>query len=303
VTLRLTTVVYHYVRPADELPGTGYGGLDVEVFERQLDDLSRNATPVGWTAVAAALDGRQELPHDAVLVTFDDGLADHHRHVLPRLVARGLAGLFFPLARTPADGLTVGHRIHVLIATLGADRAHEMIVQRFPDRDRERHGALEEIALAARPDDPEDAWKRPLQRELSRAAAGVLSDLVDEFVGPEDEIAASFYLGERDMLDLTEAGMHLGGHGRDHLWLDFEDRLTVRAELAASISLLERLQPGDWPFAYPYGGAGRSAPAEVSRAGFRAAFTTAERSVGRFRLGRFDGEEIGVTPFADWYPR
>src|SRR3954447_15393606 len=115
MTLSLTTLMYHYVRPAAELPLAGYGGLDTSVFDKQLDDICRNATPVDWLSVAAALDGGTRLPDDAVLLTFDDGLADHKRHVLPRLAARGITGVFFPLARTPRDGLALGHRLHALI--------------------------------------------------------------------------------------------------------------------------------------------------------------------------------------------
>src|SRR5690242_2991566 len=106
-TLALTTLMYHYVRPAVELPHAGYGGLDVEAFDRQLDVICREATPVAWPEVAAALESGAALPDDAVLLTFDDGLVDHSRYVVPRLVERGLAGLFFILARTPRDGLAL----------------------------------------------------------------------------------------------------------------------------------------------------------------------------------------------------
>src|SRR3954452_4466915 len=104
-TPALTTLMYHYVRPAAELPRAGYGGLDVEAFDRQLDVICTVATPVAWPDVAAALETGRALPRNAVLLTFDDGLVDHSRYVLPRLAARRLDGLFFVLARTPRDGL------------------------------------------------------------------------------------------------------------------------------------------------------------------------------------------------------
>src|SRR4051794_26096797 len=117
MSLPLTTLMYHYVRPAAELPLAGYGGLDVAVFDQQLDQICRTATPVGWPAVAAALDGGPSLPAGAVMLTFDDGLVDHKRYVLPRLAARGISGVFFALARNARDGLTLAHRLHVLIGT------------------------------------------------------------------------------------------------------------------------------------------------------------------------------------------
>lgn len=297
--MRLLTLMYHYVRPATELQHAGYGGLDTQTFEMQLDELAGDLTPVDWPAVHSALAGGPELPTDAVLLTFDDGLADHARYVLPCLAARGLSAMFFTLARSPGAGLTLGHQLHALIARLGGDTARAMIVARLPDAERTRHAALEARALEAHPDDPEDAWKRPLQREMARVAAPALSALIAENIGREDELARVLYLDETQLMHLVDAGMYLGGHGSEHLWLDHEDQPSVRAELAASTALLTRVQPGPWAFAYPYGGVNESVAEEVKRAGFRAAYTTVWASHGPFRLGRVDGESIGRRRLRD----
>lgn len=293
MTLQLTTVMYHYVRPAAELPLAGYGGVDTNEFERQLDEISRRATPVTWPAVVAALDEREPLPDDAVLLTFDDGLADHAWHVLPRLVYRRLSAVFFPLARSPRDGLTLAHGLHLLIAALGSDEARQHIVERLSDEDRQTHARLEATALSERPTDPEDAWKRPLQRELAGSAEPIVAGVVRDKVGPADELARALYLSESDTAELVRAGMYLGGHGCAHLWLDHEDVATVRTELQASAEFVDRLQSGPRPFAYPFGGVSETAAREVERAGFRAAFTTVRHSHGPFRLGRVDAESAG----------
>ena len=124
-------VMYHYVRDADARPVVGYRGIDPATFDAQLDAICRLGTPVGWADLAAALSGLRALPSDAVLLTFDDGLADHHRVVLPRLVARRLPAIFFVLARDPGDGLTVGHQLHVLLGAHSADDVRAAVVDRF----------------------------------------------------------------------------------------------------------------------------------------------------------------------------
>jgi peptidoglycan/xylan/chitin deacetylase (PgdA/CDA1 family) len=294
--MRLPAVLmYHYVRPIDARPA-GYSSLDLDTFEAQLDDLCRTMTPVGWPALLDALDRGGPLPDDAVVLTFDDGLRDHHRYVLPRLTSRGIPAVFFPLARRPADGLALGHRLHVLIAARGSPAVRAMVRERLAPAELALHERLEAAALEARPHDPEDAWKRPLQRELARGVQPILGSLIAELVGPEDELVAETYMDHRQLADLVEAGMHLGGHGVDHPWLDAIPQPAVTAEIVAAASHLSALQPPPWPFAYPYGGIPRGATVPLRAAGFAAAFSTAPAHRGRFRLGRFDADDLGPRP-------
>ena len=137
----LAVLMYHYVRPADPPMRVGAGSVDLDTFAAQLDDLQRHAAVVSWAQVAAAMAGGGALPPDAVLLTFDDGEDDHHRYVLPMLAERGLPGTFFVMARDPADGLTVAHRIHVVLAWLSPRELREALIDRLSPDDRARiHG-------------------------------------------------------------------------------------------------------------------------------------------------------------------
>ena len=288
--------MYHYVRDGDATPPVGYRGLDPATFDAQLDAITRMATPVGWPAVAEALRGGPSLPRDAVLLTFDDGLRDHHDVVLPRLAARGLPAIFFVLAREPRDGLTDGHRLHVLLGTRSAATLHEEVIARLGVADRRRYAALEEAMRRAGPSDPDDIWKRPLQRALAPVAGPILRELVEGSIGPERELAAALYLDPLQRAELVSAGMTLGGHGVDHVWLDHVGPAAVHGEVRRSAALLAEHGPGPWPFAYPYGGVPRGAATVLRRHGFAAAFTTTSGSTDRFHIGRDDGDELGAGP-------
>jgi hypothetical protein len=137
-----------------------------------------------------------------------------------------------------------------------------------------------------------------LQRDLAEAASPILSRLVEELVGPETDVAAALHLDARGMRDLRAAGMTLGGHTRDHVWLDFVAPDEARRQLAASRAQLERLAPeGGWPFAYPFGGIPSDPGALIEAAGFGAAFAaTARDRTDPWRLGRVDAEILGPTP-------
>lgn len=287
-------VMYHYVRDADARPPVGYRGLGLAEFEQQLDAIGRDRTPLDWPAVVAALRGGPALPRDGVLLTFDDGLIDHDREVLPRLAARGLAATFFVLARRPGDGLALGHRIHVLGGVLAGQAIRDAVVERMRPDDARRFRALEAALGATHPSDPDDAWKRPLQRELEAPAGPILSALVEAHVGPERDVARELYLGPRELRRLRDAGMTIGGHGRGHAWMDWIGARRAQREVIESAAFLESFGPAPWPFAYPYGGVPRRAGAMLGGAGFGAAFTTrAGERHDRFRIGRHDGDELG----------
>ena len=127
--------------------------------------------------------GGPPLPPDAVLLTFDDGQDDHHRYVLPMLAERGLTGTFFVMARDPADGLTVAHRIHVVLAYLSRAQLREAVLDGLSAADRARFLAAEGEQALHPFGDPIDDLKWVLQRDLADAAAPILSHLVEQLAG------------------------------------------------------------------------------------------------------------------------
>jgi len=291
-------LMYHYVRPDDAPMRVGASCVDLETFAAQLDDLASTGTIVGWPQVAAALSGGPQLPPDAVLLTFDDGHDDHHRYVLPMLAERGLPGTFFILARDPSEGLTVAHRIHVLLGLMSARELRDAVFDALGPADR--MGYLQaELDHAVDPfDDPVDDVKWVLQRDLIDVAGPVLSRMVEELVGPEADVAGALHLDARQVRELHAAGMTLGGHTHGHRWMDWLPREESEREIAASRAQLAALGPSrGWPFAYPYGAAPPDPAALLRPAGFPAAFVaTGTSRSDRYRLGRVDADSLGPRP-------
>ncbi len=290
----LVTLMWHYVRDPDAEPRVGTGSIDPGTFEDQLDLVGRSRTIVGWPAVAAALGGGRPLPSDAVLLTFDDGLVDHHRTVLECLARRGWPGVFFVTARRPGDRLSVGHRIHALLANLAPSELHDTVLDRLDLRDRARLIDAERRERASGVE-AIDVLKRAFQRDLADAAGPILSALIDERWGSEMELADAIHLSSEQVADLRDASMTIGGHGRRHLWLDWEPADRVRAEVADSAAFMAD-EPKPWSFAYPYGAGHSVARAALAEAGFSAAFHARTRvATGQFDLGRFDAEDTGLA--------
>jgi peptidoglycan/xylan/chitin deacetylase (PgdA/CDA1 family) len=294
----LVTVMWHYVRDADAEPRVGAGFVDVATFNIQLDRIGRLRTVVGWSRVADALGGGRPLPPDAVLLTFDDGLVDHHRTVLPHLADRGWPAVFFVTARAAGDRLSVGHRIHVLLADLSPAELRGAVLDRLGPVEREAFRTAERRERAAG-FAPIDVLKHTLQRPLADAGGPILSALIHERHGPEPDVADALHLSADQVADLRAAGMAIGGHGRRHLWLDWEPADRIRSEIADSATFLAA-DPKPWAFAYPYGAGHPAATAGLAAAQFGAAFHAAPRTAtGRFDLGRVDAEDEALDAALD----
>ncbi|HXG39741.1 MAG TPA: polysaccharide deacetylase family protein [Candidatus Limnocylindrales bacterium] len=158
-------LLYHYVREPSEGPVITEPALDPATFERQLDAVERTRRIVGWPEFERRLAGSGD--HDPIcLLTFDDGLRDHHRTVLPVLARRGVPGVFFVLAREPSDGLALGHRIHVLLGLLEPGSLAEAIL----DRASHRTDARSSASTVRRSTQSSHSWSRPWPPRVIPAA-------------------------------------------------------------------------------------------------------------------------------------
>ena len=298
--LDLTVMMYHYVRdPGDAAEaGSGIPGMPVKILEAQLDELSKQHTFVTWPDVRLALQELKPLPSSACLLTFDDGVIDHYLNVYRILHERRLSGLFFILDRCEAQGLILGHKIHFLLAKLRLAALRVAIWEKLNSLQREQFTQAERHYQMKYPpistDKRINLLKAVIQRDLSVEVDPILSDLFEEHIGVEKEIAEKYYLNTAQIREMIAGGMHFGGHSRSHPWFDWIDAEARTAEIKASADWVQQFQPGPWAFAYPYGGLSEDSPNLLKEYGFIAAFTTQTqlRHTNPYFIGRLDGEEM-----------
>jgi peptidoglycan/xylan/chitin deacetylase (PgdA/CDA1 family) len=292
--------MYHYVRdPGDAADNSsGIPGLPVSTFEAQLDYLGANFEMIAWPDLRACLSGARSLPSRACLLTFDDGVRDHYLNVFPVLSSRNMPGLFFALARHPSMGLTLGHKIHFLIARLGFHALRSVFYDRldgiqqvaFDHADARYRSPGSKVSDS----DEIEVFKLALQRDLSDMAEPILSQLIVETIGPEEEIAREFFLNREQVVEMADGGMHFGGHSHSHPWFDWVDDQRQAEEIAVSGRWLSTFAEGPWAFAYPYGGLDPRSPALLRANGFLGAFTTIPQAAHTdpFYIGRYDAESF-----------
>ena len=280
--MSVAIVMYHYVRPIAGSPWPGVKGREVDEFRGQLAWLRANRTPVAMEDVVAAWTAGADLPPDAALLTFDDGLRDHHAHVLPALVEAGVPAAFFPPSGPVAEPRVLDvHRIQFVLAA-GADP--EDLAAEL-DAAISARGLGDVAALRARFAHP-SRWdpaatvyvKRVLQRGLPAAARRTLTgDLFARFVTADEAgFAAELYCGPDELRDLVTAGMHLGSHTHDHGWLTDLDADGVRNQLTRSLVPLRDAgvdTDAGWTLSYPYGGHDDTTVAVARELGCTAAVT------------------------------
>lgn len=260
-------VMYHYVRPAaDGLPYFPY--LSLAEFERQLDDFASSYGFVGredfvrWVEGAPAPRG--------VLLTFDDGLRDHAEFVLPALEARGLFGLFYVSSGPAVTGRILDvHKVHLALGRLGAPAALAWLKSNAPEclEAENQSGNAVSPYTHQTSDETTKFLKELFNWRLSAEERGAALDaLFDHAFAGAPPRWQDFYVDERGMRELSDAGMGIGPHGHSH---EVSTRLSPerqREEIRISSDFVERNGGSRaWGYCYPFGSRSAFSP-ETERA-------------------------------------
>ena len=294
-------VMYHYVRDSAATPFPGIRALAPSLFQRQLDWLQAEHTPIDLETLRAALDGRSELPPRAALLTFDDGFTDHYETVFPVLRARGLSGTFFVAenACLGHDVLNV-HKTHFLLAHLGAEAfSHEVQAEGARLADSPGTGVF-----------GRDHWEHADERRLKHLlnyelpvpdATRVLDRMFREHFGAPSAFARSLYLQPDMIRTMAAAGMTFGYHTRSHRMLSRLSAAEQEDELRPGPGWIRALTGQDEvPFCYPWGGLETYTTETVqllAALGYSLAFNTVRRRVDvsfhrRYELPRLDTRDL-----------
>lgn len=282
----LTVVMYHYVRDLKNSRYPQIKGLDTDIFLSQVDYLQCNYKIVRMEDVLAACYDKVPLPEKAVLLTFDDGYADHFNTVFPILKNRGLQGSFFAPVRAVTEHTVLDvNKIHFILASISstepllAEIRHllEKYAKDYSLCTYEKYYA--KLAVANRFDPPEVIFvKRLLQVELPVEVRQKITDeLFDKIVGiDQGAFSRELYMSLEQMKLMVVNGMHIGSHGFDHFWLSSLSREQQETEIKKSADFIESIGgcPDTKTICYPYGNYNRDTLELLTKYGFKAGFTT-----------------------------
>lgn len=320
MTQRLTIVMYHFVRDLARSRYPRIKGLDESEFEGQIEYIGRHYNVVRMEDVMGALEGRGELPAKPILLTFDDGYADHYRTVFPLLDRLGMQGSFFPPARAVLESRVLDvNKIHFVLAVTQDMARLAAVLDGLVAAAQEEH-QLEDVewyrqhyAHANRFDTAEVVYiKRLLQHALPEGLRGaIIDELFQEFVTTDEAaFAAELYMSLEQLRCMQRHGMHIGSHSYDHYWLNTLEPKEQEDQVRRSLEFLQLVgaDTSAWTMCYPYGGYDDSLLGVLGKYGCRLGLTT-EVAIAdleparRYNLARLDTNDLPKVADAapnDW---
>ncbi len=261
--MKLTIVMYHYVREIIDSKYPQIKGLEFAGFQRQLDYLENNYNIISAEDLIEFSINGKALPSNACYLTFDDGYKDHIDFVLPELLKRNLQGSFFiPVKSVVEREMLDVNSIHFILATCSD---YSMLVSELNSLCHSY--AISEDALSeywntyakqTRFDVKEIVYiKNMLQHVLPEEIRNTITQtLFEKYVGKApSSFAEELYLSVDDTKKLINAGMYVGSHGYKHTWLNKESLEEQKCEIDLSLEFLKGVgAPIDnWIMCYPYG--------------------------------------------------
>jgi len=287
----LTIVMYHYVRDLARTRYPAIKGLDVGAFRAQLDFIRRQYHVITPADLVQAVVERHEtgswdLPPNSLLLTFDDGYADHFEHVFPLLDEANLQACFFVPVLAVAEGRVLDvNKIHfVLAAVSDTNRLLGDVVAAIDaaraEFDVEPQAILyARLARASRWDPPDIVFiKRALQTALPAALrARIVDALFHQYVScDEPGFAAELYMNRAQLGALIDRGMYIGCHGYAHVRLGHLTPEEQAFEIDQSLAFVASLGTSTdaWIMCYPYGDTNQSLTELLRRRKCAAGLTT-----------------------------
>lgn len=280
--------MYHYTRDLTHSRYPDIKGLNQPLFRQQIEFMKNNFNVVTMEQVMDAVEGKAELPENALLLTFDDGYIDNYTFALPVLEEFGVQGSFFIPGKTFATHQLLDvNKIHYMLAAadinkLVVDVKQQMDYYRGNEYDfAPTEELFNEYAVANRFDNKETIFvKRMLQTVLpERLRNTISSNLFEKYVGvTEEQLAYELYMTEEQVRTMKRHGMFIGLHGYDHYWLGNLEPEQMKNDIAMALDTLDEfIDRKRWVMNYPYGNYNQGVLDYINGQGACVGLTTAVR--------------------------
>jgi peptidoglycan/xylan/chitin deacetylase (PgdA/CDA1 family) len=253
-------VMYHYVNCGEDSPPFGYYHLDRDDFAAQLDHFDKTYNILDRGAFLDTIRGERTAKTEDIVLTFDDGLADHHEHVLPELQSRDMWGVFYVPAGPYLDGEVLDvHRVHALLGACGGETVARALNALLEESmiDEEHVDAFSGVVYDRQDNaDPTERVKEVLNYYMNPSTREeVLHDLEDDLMGGQS-YHEDVYMTRAQLHELADARMLVGSHTVTHPVMSTLSPSAQRIEIKESFGFLEATlgKLGVRSYCHPYGG-------------------------------------------------
>ena len=248
--------MYNYVKPKNfKYPYFNF--LNLDVFRRQLDYFEETQGFISKKDFFESIDNN--INPKGFVLTFDDGLKDHFKYVLPELAKRNLWGIFYVSSDAyKTRKLLDVHRIQYLKGKFGATKILKDLINMIDDHMLDHHTIEnfdKEIYLDSSYNNNEKKLRRMLNYYISyKYRSSILDDLMIKYFD-EDSLYDQVYSNIEELKKIKDNGHIIGSHAMSHKVLsrlsfkDQEDEIKKSFEFL--VNNFESKPP--FSFCYPYG--------------------------------------------------
>jgi peptidoglycan/xylan/chitin deacetylase (PgdA/CDA1 family) len=305
--MKLSIIMYHYVRELRRSRFPNLKGLETDQFREQIAYIKKHYQVIsGEELLAAAQVGSWDrLPPSSLLLTFDDGYLEHFTQVFPILCRAKLPACFFPPARCVLDDHVLDvNKIHFILASVPDKQVIVDYIFRMLD-EYGSHFQTEaadyywtKLAVAGRYDPKEIMFiKGILQRELPEELRQIIINRLFQQYVSSDEVsfARELYMSVDQIVCMRESGMFIGSHGYGHYWLNSLDPSKQQDEVELGLQFLRKVgtNVNGWIMSYPYGAYDECLLSILRSTGCRIGLTT------RVGIADLDRDDLLTLPRLD----
>jgi peptidoglycan/xylan/chitin deacetylase (PgdA/CDA1 family) len=246
------SVMYHYVRPLED---SALRYLEIGHFQKQIDSLQEKyglVTRSQWDKFRET--GRKP---SGALLTFDDGLKDHYKFVLPILFDRDIFAIFY-ICTNPLQNLALPvHLTHYLLANNDAQIIWNELNKGLP---MGLDGVFDDTSQLAYVGRDHTHLEKELKRLINYATEDVgQKDLVFDVFAQltnltHGKFIEKWYMNEAEILEITSKGFEIGSHTCSHRLMSRLNDNEIDYELNLSKSILNEVSNTHIKsFCLPYG--------------------------------------------------
>jgi peptidoglycan/xylan/chitin deacetylase (PgdA/CDA1 family) len=279
----LTIVMYHYIRPIKNSKFFNINGLEVEEFINQIEYIKKHYNVITINDYIEAERSGDSLSNNSLILSFDDGYADHYDFVLPVLKKFKIKGIFFPVGKPCMERSILDvNKIHfILNATKNYVAIIDSIEKKIPSmalKDKNIEYFRSNFYKKNRFDIAEVNYiKRLLQVGLPyNYRTELVKKLFSQYVTvDEKDFSNNLYLSIEQLREMKSYGMEIGSHGYEHFWLNSLDNQKQDKDIQKSLIFLNSINAKNdkFIFCYPYGGYNKNTLKILNNNNCDAAFT------------------------------
>ncbi len=284
MNFKLTTVMYHYIRPIKNSNFPGLKALDLQEFKNQINYFKKHYNFISTTDLILFKKNKIKLPKNSLILTFDDGYKDHFKYVLPILKKNKISGTFFPVAKSILEKKILNvNKIQLLLTN--TNKLNKMIsyMEKMIELSNLSKKTLKfykkNYFKASRFDIPKVNYiKKLLQVGLHpKLRENLVEFLFKKYVtSDEKDLAKKYYMDQKELKEMTRNDMEVGGHGYEHFWLNNLTMKEQKKDINKSFKFINKIKKKNQKliFCYPYGGYNSNTVKILKSLKYEAAFTT-----------------------------